>query len=208
MSETDICNQALGVIGALRIDNLDDTSEPNPQTIQCRLHYEQTRDALIRSHYWRFASTRANLTEDSESPDFEFDNQFDLPDDFMRLKSVFGDNSTATENTRYSFAIEGQLLLTNDSTVELRYIKKVTDVTEFDPLFIEVLILKLALKLTGPLTGGSLKIKQAIHVDLKPLMSQVRAIDRQETNTIGRLNRRPWAEARLQGGGTWRQDRV
>ena len=206
MTETDIVNMALAVFGALRIENLD--SDTSLQAVHARIHYDQTRDALIRSHYWRFASARATLTEDSESPDFEFDNQFDLPTDFMRLKSVFGDNFTATENTRHSFAIEGQLLLTNDSSVELRYIKKVTDVTEFDALFVEVLVLKLALKLVGALAGGSLKIKNAIHLDLKPLMSQVRAIDRQETNTIGRLNRRPWVEARLQGGGSWRQDRV
>jgi hypothetical protein len=40
------------------------------------------------------------------------------------------------------------------------------------------------------------------------IMPRVRAMDRQETNTTGRYNRRPWVEARLLGGGTWRQDRV
>ena len=202
MTNTDICNMALGKIGATRIIDLADTTENTPPAIQCRLHFEQTRDALIRSHYWRFASGRAELAQDSTDPDFEWDSQFELPDDFERLKSVFGDNFTPTGNTTRSFAIEGQRLLTNEDTVSIRYIKKVTDPAEFDSLFVEVLILKLAIKLVAPLAGGAPKLQQGLATELKLIMPSVRALDRQETNTIGRENRRPWLEARVRGGNS------
>ncbi len=203
LSNTGICNAALSKIGAKQIDNYGDVSETTTEALACRNHYDITRDALLRSHYWRFATARVELTQDSSDPDFEYDNQFLLPDDFMRLKSVFGNNFTATENTRFSFAIEGNLLLTDDDEVFLRYIKKVTDVTEFDSLFVEVFILSLALKLVAELGGGAPKLQQVVQQELAVLMRQVRTIDRQETNTIGRVNRRPWMEARLTRRGVF-----
>lgn len=202
MTNTDICNMALGKIGSKRIKNLADTNENTPEAIQCRLHFEQTRDSLIRSHYWRFASARAELTQDSTDPDFEWDNQFILPDDFMRLKSVFGDNFTPTGNLTVTFAIEGQRILTNEDSASIRYIKKVEDPTEFDSLFVEILVLQLALKLVAPLAGAAPKLQKVLVTELRLVMPRVRALDRQETNTIGRENRRPWLEARVRGGNS------
>lgn len=193
-----LCNRALSEIGAKQIDNLDgDTSE---EAIQCRLHYEPTRDALQRSHFWRFASARAELTESSTSPLFEFDNQFDLPSDFERLKSIYGDSSRPLENTRRSFAIEGDKILTNESAVDLRYIKLVSDVTKFDSLFEEVLVLTLALKLVPPLAGGAPKLQEKIQTKLVPLMRKVRTLDRQETNNRGRNDQPIWNDQRFQQG--------
>jgi hypothetical protein len=145
--------------------------------------------------------------QDTTDPDFEYDSQFILPDDFSRLKSVFGDNSSPTGNLKLSFAIEGQRLLTNETVINLRYIKKVTDPTEFDELFIEVFILKLALKLVS-LAGANPKITETLGAELKLVMPQVRALDRQETNTIGRLNRRPWVESRFSTRSATIGDRV
>ncbi len=199
LSETKICNLALAKIGAKRINDLEtDSTVP---AIQCRTHYEQTRDALIRSHYWRFASARATLSQDTTDPDFEWDNQFILPNDFLRLKTLFSDNNTVDDKFRRSFAIEGQRLLTNESTVEMRYIRKVVDVTKFDPLFVEVLVLLLANEMVGPLAGGDKRIAERIENQLKRLMPAVRALDRQETNTSGRAERFTWVDVRQTRGG-------
>ena len=204
-SETTICNQALSEFGSTRINDFNDNTESSAQAIQCRLHYEPVRDALIRSHYWRFASDRAALSQDTVDPDFEFDNQFILPSDFLRLKSIFGDNSTATGNTRITFAIEDDRLLTNESTVQLRYIKKVTNPVKFDPLFVELFVLTLALKMIGPLAGTDVKLQTLLQQELRLILPGIRALDRQETNTIGRESRRPWLESRLNGGSLARQ---
>ena len=194
ISNTEICNMTLDKLGANRITDLD--SDATPEAIKCRTHFEQTRDALIRSHYWRFASARVALVQDTVDPDFEYDSQFILPSDFMRLKSVFGDNATPSGNLKLSYAIEGQRILTNETAINLRYIKKVTDPTKFDELFTEVFILKLALKLIA-LAGANPKMTETIGRELAGVMPKVRALDRQETNTIGRLNRHPWLESRV-----------
>lgn len=192
LTETDITNMALGKIGSKRIDDLDE--DTSLEAILCRIHFDQTRDSLIRSHFWRFASTRVALVQDGTDPAFEWDNQFILPDDFMRLKSIY-ENRFSDENYR-SYALEGQRLLTNESTMEIRYIKKVTDVTEFDPLFVEVFILLLARKLVGPLGKGAPALKKEIADDLKELMPAVWAVDGQEINTIGEYDLGTWNNAR------------
>lgn len=192
LSVTKICNLSLSDIGSKRINNFEtDSSE---QAIMCRLHYEPTKDALLRSHWWRFASGRATLSQDTTDPDFEWDNQFILPNDFLAMKSIY-ENRFSDESYR-SYALEGQRLLTNESTMEIRYIKKVTDPTKFDPLFVQVLVLQLDLKLITGLAKTDTKLKADIKEDLKLLMPAVKALDKQETNTIGEYELGTWNNAR------------
>ena len=195
LSETIICNSSLSKIGSKRINNFD--TDTSVEAIACRTHYEITRDSLIRSFQWRFASARATLSQDATDPDFEWDNQFILPADFLAMRSIY-ENRFSDENYR-SYALEGKRLLTNESTMEIRYIKKVTDVTEFDPLFVEVLILQLALKLVGALAGGAPKLQKIIQDELFVVMRSVRAFDGQETNTIGQRDLETWNDARYTG---------
>jgi len=57
-----VCNLALGRIGATAIVTLADATA---EGVQCNLHYEPTRDALLRSHPWRFASLWVELVRDA-----------------------------------------------------------------------------------------------------------------------------------------------
>lgn len=201
ISPTSICNMALAKIGAKRITKFEDTQESSEEAIHCRTHYEQTRDSLIRSHSWRFARARAVLSQDTTNPVFEWDNQFILPNDYMRFRSIYEEEGYSSKSRRHS--IEGQRFLTNFSTVNMRYIKKVTDPNEYDPLFVEVLVLLLARKLVGPLAGGSPNLKAEIKDDLKTLMPSVWAIDSDETDVGGRSD---WNLARHGGLGVASQD--
>ena len=54
----------------------------------------------------------------------------------------------------------------------------------------------LADKMIGPLAGGDLKIQKKIDEVLDRLMPAVRALDRQETNTIGQRDLQTWSDAR------------
>ena len=121
------------------------------------LHYEQTRDALIRSYTWRFASGRETLSQDISTPDFEWDFQYPLPDDFMFLKSIYEGRFSGVNFRNY--AIEGDEILTDETTMEIRYIKKVTNVTKFDSMFVKFLILLLADVLIGSLAGCDPRIQ-------------------------------------------------
>lgn len=195
ISETSICNMALARIGANRINDLSDNSDTLPEAIHCRLHYEQTRNELQRSHFWRFNKDRAVLSLDTETPEFEWDYQHFLPNDFLRMRSVFGDNTLPNNTTVDSYSLEGKLLLSDDETVKIRYSKLVTDVTEFDPLFVKVLVLELDLKLVVPLSISA-EMQQSVQAELDGVMPKVRALDREEGDTIRRAERSTWNDAR------------
>ena len=204
-TETDVCNMALGGIGqkTITVAQFVANSEVTPKL--CNLHYAQTRDALTRSHWWRFAKARSALTA-TDTPDFEWAYAFTLPTDFLREKSVFEDNNTIRKNTPFTYELEGKTLLTDESSCNLRYIKQVTTVILFDPLYLEVLVRQLELKFIPPLAGvGS--AAQALSKDIKTelygkggLMSRVRALDRKEGERIGRSDRPLWNNARLGTG--------
>lgn len=206
-SELDICNMALNRVGEkvitaaelLAAADLDPESEP--RAMYCNIHYAQTRDALLRSHWWRFAKARAALVA-AAAPTFEWSNAFTLPADFLREKSVYEDNATIHKNTVYSYELEDLTLLTDESECNLRYIKQVTLVTSFDPLFLEVFVLQLAIKLAYPCAGVGTagralvaEIKDELYRP-KGLMSRVRALDRQEGERIGRSDRILWNSSR------------
>jgi len=199
LSETLICNAALAKIGAKRLNDLD--ADDSVEAVHCKTHYEMTRDSLLRSHYWRCAMARADLSQDTVDPDFEWDAQFILPDDFLRMRSIYDANNTPGNKYRKGYALEGKRLLINETSCKIRYIRKVTDVTDFDPLFVEVLVLRLALKLIGPLADGDAKLQETVQRELAVLMRQVRVLDRQETNTGGRAEQFTWVDVRATRGG-------
>lgn len=194
-TEVDLCNMALGKIGANRI-TLD--AQGSPDGIQCNLHYEQTRDALQRMYHWSFANARAQLVVDATAPAFEYDVRYPLPDDFLRMRSDYTIDDSQAIGDRYT--IEGNWLLTNDDEVDLCYVKKVTDPDDFDPLFKELMVLSLAVKMLYPLAGVSIltvQIGTQLGQELRVLMTRAKMITYSEVNVSGRSD---WNWARYSSG--------
>ncbi len=153
---TEICNMSLSRLGAKRLaytgtTETDLDANTTLVAVLCNLNYEQTKDALLESFLWPFASARKTLPIDTETPDFEWDYQYKLPADYWRKVSIYENNGFEYPKSRYAF--EGDFILTNYDTLNLRYIKNVTDPVDFPPFFIEVLVLRLAKKLIPALAG-------------------------------------------------------
>lgn len=198
-TKLDICNLSLDRIGATAINQAQLTANTDVRAQICNRNYEQSRDALQKTNWWRFARDRSVLTEDEDFDGFEWDNSFALPDDYLRFRSIFEETDSTSRTRRH--AIEGQSLLTNLDEVSLLYIKRVMDVALFDPLYIEVLVLQLALKILPARAGvgvAALTLSSDIKNELKPLFAQVRSINRNETDVGGRSD---WNLARHGGLG-------
>ena len=198
-SEVAIVNMSLNRIGATTITaaQLTAATEVNPSF--CALHYAQTRDALLRTHWWRFAGGRSNLAA-SAAPSFQWTYAWTLPTDFIRMRYVWDDNNSAKEKSLYSYELEGLEIFTNETPCKIKYTKKETTTTKFDPLFTEILVLQLAKKLVPPIAGVKNKLLEEINAELYPLLRQARTIDKQEQNTVGRNEADTWNDA-LYGGG-------
>lgn len=198
-SKTDICNLALGRIGSKTVTTaqLTDSTGVIAKTgviaPHCNRNYEQTRDALLRSNDWRFATERARLVKGSTPPFGEYESSFKLPNDFLAKISIYDDNEPDGVY-QYKYKIEGKKILINESSCDLNYIRRITDVKEFDPLFTEVFVLSLALKLVMPLSQDRALYREIKDELYKEVMPKVRTIDKQETNTEGRGGELNWKE--------------
>jgi len=152
-SVVQICNNALIKLGADTITSLSDDTKP---ARLCNKMYEIVRDDLLRGHPWNFAITRVMLAQLSTVPAFKYSFEYQLPSDCLRVLRI--------KDTRAEYRIEGRKLLTDENTVNLVYIKKVEDVSQFDPSFSDLLALKLASELAYNITNSG-TISQAM-VDL------------------------------------------
>lgn len=147
-SEVTIANLALGKLGAGAIIAMD---EESTEARACRLHYAQTRDEVLRSHRWNFAIKSEELVQSVEKPLFHWAFQYELPTDCLRILEM---NSWEWAVREGVWEIEGRMLMTDDTPVKVRYIRRVEDCNKFDSLFVEALALKLANKIAMPLIGS------------------------------------------------------
>ena len=194
-SSTSICNMALARLGAQRITDYGDNSDTKKEAIYCRLFYTQTAKALMRSHLWRFARHRVQLSQDTETPAFEYDYAYTLPNDFLRHVLLWDGSDLPGGRVYTSYDIEGDRVLIDESTVYLKYLRWIPSEADWDPLFIEVMVLQLAKKLCMPLSQDA-EIKADLDRDLEPLMRRVRALDRQEAEHWGRDELKVWLDSR------------
>ncbi len=141
-NETAIANAALNEVGGGSLTDWEADTTIHARTIQ--RWFRHTRDTLLRHYTWNFALARQALSQDATGPSFEFTNSYSLPTNPYCLRALVMYNSAS------EWRIEGRKLLTDDSTVNLKYISKVTDPMQFDDLFTEAFIFRLAANIAFP----------------------------------------------------------
>ena len=151
MSDVSICNLALQKLGAQRIVSLSDENKNARAVNAC---YEHERDLELRTHLWSFAKKRIALAPSSVAPAFDFSYAFPLPTDYI---AWIPDPTISLDWSIESH--EGALsILTNDgSVIYLRYIAKIEDTEQFDPLFQEALACRIAWQCCEEITQSNSK---------------------------------------------------
>jgi len=129
-----------------------DLDEASTAGNACRLHYESVRDSLLRAHPWNFARYRATLVEVLPVPTFGWAHRYQMPSDSLRILEVNGSDISLLANY---WELEGDNLLSDAETMEIVYIRPVADPGEWDSLFREAMVLKLAMRLAETMRGGS-----------------------------------------------------
>lgn len=168
-SVVDICNRALFKIGEKPITALTDS---NPRAVACNLWYEGVRDSLLRENpgNWNFALKRAELTVSETTPTFEWTYQYPLPTDCLRVVSLYESDENG------DWEIEGGNLLTDWSTANIKYVAQITDTTDFDPMFIDCLVCRLASEICLNLTDDEGK-RQAAQQEYAYWLRKAKAAD-------------------------------
>ena len=172
LTEVRICNLALGKIGAERITSL---SQDKKEAKLCSLFYSEKRDEVLEAHPWNFATDRVALTQIGTAPISGYAYQYQLPVSPKCLKVL-----EITESVG-NWKVEGDYLLCNEDTVEIRYIKQVVDVSKFDSLFTDALACLLASELAIPITEN-LQMANMMYQKYLVVLRRARGEDNMEQN--------------------------
>jgi hypothetical protein len=165
-SVVDICNGALHRVGASSILALTDNTR---EARLCAAAYDANRRAELRKHRWNFTIKRVALAPDAAAPAFDFAYQFTLPTDCLRV--------LLPQDADLDWVVEGRKILSNyDDVVYLRYVADITDVTQFDAAFYDLMAISLALDLCEALTDSTSK-KAQLAQDYKDAVLEAKKIN-------------------------------
>ena len=143
-SIVDICNGALNQLGASTILTL---TEDSKNARLCNARFTQIRDSVFRSHPWNSLQKRVELAADSDTPAWGFTSQFTLPADCLRVLTILDFDS--------DYKIEGRKILTDNSSMKILYVSRVTDPNEYDELLRETLSAALAADIAYAVTSSN-----------------------------------------------------
>lgn len=159
--------------------------------------------SVIASGSWRLVRTdlvTALISEDfpgvgaiasgdwqlwNQAPDYDFTQTLTMPTDVLRIQRV--------ESSK-TYQVEGDFLLAYESTLNLLYTRRVTDVTRFPPDFVQCLVAHLAAMVAEPITGQADKA-QLMERKYEWLLKRAKKSDGQE-GTPPRLQANELALAR------------
>ena len=143
-SIVDICNGALNQLGASTILTL---TEDSKNARLCNARFTQIRDSVFRSHPWNCLQKRVELAADTDTPAWGFTSQFTIPADCLRVLSILDFDS--------DHKIEGRKILTDNSSMKILYVSRVTDPNEYDELLRETLSAALAADIAYAVTSSN-----------------------------------------------------
>lgn len=174
-SETDICNLALDHLNQGPI-----TSIENPTgkiSGLCARWYDQTRRGVLRSHTWNCAKKRTSLAALAEAPSYEFNTQYALPSDFLRVVTI--GNPSDVIYKLYSIESGNLLVNSGGGALPFSYIYNMTNIEDMDPLLVEALAAALARNIAYPITGSNSTV-QRMQAILEDILDNAKVVDGQE----------------------------
>lgn len=174
----EICSLALGYIGEPGIEG-DITAPVTKNEQLCAQWYDIMRQGLLREYVWNFAQKYATVARQGNGAGGYAD-AYLVPSDCLRVLGFGEDHTIGMNFTDFQMTNEsgGTTINVDNSggSLYIRYILDEDDPTRFDPLFTDLLALKLAEVLAYAITKKktvrenvtqmiSLKLPKAISVD-------------------------------------------
>lgn len=147
-SVTEICRQAILRVGSA------EAFKPfgEPMALATSL-YDQTRNEVLSDYDWQFARAQATINADSQAPAFGYARRYALPDGTLKVLRVNGVDED--ENFGKWEIVSGYIHTNEISPIQVESISIVTDVAKYPPVFVNVLIVTLAMKLAQLLEIGA-----------------------------------------------------
>lgn len=147
-SVVEIANLALGKLGPGSGFITSFEADTTVEAVTARRTYAAMRDLVLESHPWRFARKRAGLAADTDTPEWGYDLQYEVPEDFLRLLSI--------ENYDGDYEVEAGFILTDAAApLNIRYLARITDTSQFTPAFVDALATRWAAEMAMTITKST-----------------------------------------------------
>lgn len=190
----EVSNLALSKLG--EDDQLTDPKDDTKPARSIAAVWDIVRDAVLRKHFWNFAMTRATLTAESAAPDWGYKYQFPLPPDFLRLDI----KKMEPKAVQSDFSLEGKKRILTDhlGPLKIRYVRRVSEVGDWDPQFVEAFACKLAAQICIRLTGSK-TLKKDLLKEYRVAVGEAASVDGKENLPEAPLDT-GWVTSRYDGG--------
>ena len=166
MTDIDICNTALALIGQSRsIESMDEVS---PEAEACKMFYKQSLDLCLDSNNWGFARRDEVITNEDLLEDvvvLPYLHAYKLPEDVMRVLYLTKLKATPDIEAmgkrraiQFNFRnYDGKKVLATDQepSFAIHYQAFIDDISVCSPAFYDALSYMLASKLASALIRGS-----------------------------------------------------
>ena len=154
-TKTEICNIALGLIGANLVIDVD--ADDSTEARLCRINYNPAKLATLESQEWSFAIRRFNPALDTAVPLYGWGKQFTVPADIIRViscdnPSTFLIDQAGLEPEQINWDFEDGKILANVDTVYARGITQDVNEGDFSPSFVQAFAARIAMMVAIPLT--------------------------------------------------------
>lgn len=171
ISTVSIANGALTLLGDKLITDLTENTEQG-RAVNAR--YEHVRDAVTRAHPWKSALSLANIATNATTPEWGFTNEFNLPTDPYCLRVLEIEDLEMEQ-----WEVQGRKVFCDNSSINMRYIKRLLDPMQMDALLIDAISARLAHDVAYRLTGS-----RAMRGDMwrhyQEVLKEARSINGQE----------------------------
>jgi hypothetical protein len=187
VTQVSIVNSALAKVGQAPVQSL--TQDTRAAQIINSI-YDLVQDELLSMHPWNFAIKRATLSPTNNTPIYDYEFEYDIPSDCLRML----DNEYDYTAVKPDWQVEGRKLLSNESSLNVRYIARETDCTMWSPTFAEAFAWHLAHKIAYALTQSTEREKMC-QDSAKKALSEARTMDGVE-GTLRGLQADEWTMSR------------
>jgi hypothetical protein len=184
--QTTICNLAVMHIGEEHVTNIDEASKA---AVALKVVWQTLVDEMLEEYDWTFARQRQSLALLSAAPAFGFNSAFKLPSDYLRMPQNQDDCNAWSD---YPWRKEGNMLLTNETAIDLLYIARVGP-EKFSAKFAVALSYRLAAAVAFVLSKKGAVVKQMWDLYLLKL-AEAQSADAAQMGRIDKPSR--WLNAR------------
>lgn len=163
-SKVEIANIALVGLRAAVINSFSDgTTEANAVNVI----WDTVRQSELAKHPYNFAMKRATLNRLVSTPAFGYAYQYQLPVDCLRVWRVDG---------HYDYRIEGNKLLTDETSAKIVYVYDNEDITTWSSMFSDLVAARMRVELAYTLAADETLIRLSKELYDRKLV-QVKYVD-------------------------------